>query len=157
ALSTVLGGKAGPALIRNDAEKAQIEACFSATPETIAFLKHEQLLDEDTDELVVFRELSRSGSRSRVNGTLVNQSILQDLRDLLITIHAQHEARTLMSPSTQLAMLDGLGEAAHKKLLDKVRREYAVKKDLSARLEELNISETERIKRLQFSRFQLHE
>src|SRR5262245_61251060 len=108
ALSTVLGGKAGASLIRSGAEKAQIEACFDASAELLGWMKHNQILEEEVDEIIVFREISKTGSRARINGTLVNNSLVQELRDVLITIHAQHEARTLMSSQMQLNMLDAL-------------------------------------------------
>ncbi|MCC7528572.1 MAG: AAA family ATPase, partial [Candidatus Melainabacteria bacterium] len=98
ALSAVLGGKVGPQFIRIGAERSKIEATFQPTPRVEAWLKQEDLIDEDSKALVVSREITKTGSKVRINGTTVNHSHLQELRALLITVHAQHEARTLMSP-----------------------------------------------------------
>src|SRR5262245_55171050 len=93
AINVVLGGKVGPSLIRAGAEKAVIEATFAANSEVSAWLKQQELNDgaeaagEDGAVLVVSREVSKSGSRCRVNGTLVNAAILQELRQKLITVH----------------------------------------------------------------------
>jgi DNA repair protein RecN (Recombination protein N) len=157
ALNTVLGGKAGPSAIRVGAEKAYIEATFKASATVTSWLKHNELLDEDQGITTVAREITKSGSRVRINGTLVNHSIVQELGELLLTIHAQHEARTMMSPQYQLDLLDSLGDANHKKVLDKVRLLQANRRELLATQKELNGSEEDRLRKLDFSRFQLQE
>lgn len=157
ALSAVLGAKAGPNLIRNGTEKATIEATFKSSPQVSAWLKTNELADEEVLELVVYREINKTGSRSRVNGTPVNSSILQELKQYLLTLHAQHEARTLMLPQYQLAMLDALGDAKHQQVQDKVKTLYTRWKDLKESLEEQTLSNAEREKRLDFARFQLAE
>ncbi|HMY03593.1 MAG TPA: AAA family ATPase, partial [Candidatus Obscuribacter sp.] len=158
ALSAVLGGKVAPSIIRPGKEKAAIEACFLAGPHVLAYLKQEELLaDDESEELVVAREISKSGSKVRVNGTLVNSAIVSELRGMLMTVHAQHEARTLMTPQSQLELLDGLGGDAHQKVVDKVRTLYLRHKDLSAELNGLTMSEEDRLKSLDFANFQLKE
>jgi DNA repair protein RecN (Recombination protein N) len=157
ALSTLLGAKAGPSVIRKSADKAIIEGIFTVTPSVCAWLKEQELIDEEPQEIVVSREVAKSGSRFRINGTLVNQALIQDLRQLLISIHAQHEARTLLTPQAQLELLDSLGDKNHIKLVEKVRTHYERKRELALELKEIRISEEERLRRLDFSRFQLAE
>lgn len=157
ALSAVLGGKVSPSIIRPGADKASIEACFEGGPQIIAWLKQQELLDEDNAEIIVAREINKNGSKVRINGTLVNQNLLGELRSMLITVHAQHEARTLMTPQSQLELLDGLGGEAHLKLVDKVKNLYVKHKDLAEEIESLNISEDDRLRSLDFAKFQLNE
>jgi len=157
ALNAVLGGKAGASFIRTGAEKASIEASFKTNPLIAAWLKKQELIDEELSTLVVSREITKSGSRIRINGTLVNSAIVQELSQLLLTIHAQHEARTLMSPQSQLEMLDSLGDQPHRKLLEKVRTLWSRRKELVAQIKELDTTEDERLRRLDFIRFQLTE
>lgn len=158
ALNAVLGGKVGPGIIRPNCEKASAEAGFLINAELSAWLKQNQLFDEtNADELIVSREISKSGSRARINGTLVNVSLLQELRQKLITIHTQHEARTLQSSQAQLEMLDVLGDDDHKHLLANVRTLYTRRKEIGQQIADINISEEERNRRLDFARFQLNE
>jgi DNA repair protein RecN (Recombination protein N) len=158
ALNAVLGGKVGPAIIRPGAERASAEATFFISPEIAAWLKQNELLDESLgQEMIICREITKSGSRARINGTLVNVSALQELRQKLLTIHTQHEARTLQSPQAQLEMLDALGDDEHKKVLTSVRSLYARRREISQQIAEINISEDERSRRLDFARFQLNE
>lgn len=157
ALNVVLGGKIGVGIIRNGADRAMVEATFGLTPELSAWLKQNDFLDDEFDALVVSREISKSGSKARINGVTVGVAVVQELRQKLVTIHAQHEARTLQSSQAQLDMLDVLGDEPQKKLLQRVRTLNARRKDLLGRLSEINISEDERVRRLDFARFQLSE
>ncbi len=157
ALNAVLGGRVGPASIRTGAERCVIEATFKQTSEIAGWLKQQELQSEDLDGLVVSREISRTGSRARINGTLVNLALVQELRHKLITIHAQHEARTLVSSQSQLEMLDGRGDRAHEKLREKVATLHARRRELRQQLDDMQVSEEERLRRLDFARFQLKE
>lgn len=157
ALNAVLGGKVGPGVIRPQAERATIEATFKVTPELAAWLKQHELADEEEESFTCSRELSRNGSKIRINGALASLSLMQDLRQRLVTVHAQHESRTLLSPQSQLEMLDALGDADHKKLISRMKTLYARRKQLDAELSELMRSEAERERRLDFARFQLSE
>ncbi len=160
ALNAVLGGKVPSSIIRPGADKANLEAVFVPSSQVTAWLKKEELIDEETAEqaeLTVAREIGKSGSKIRINGTLVNHNLLGELRTMLITVHAQHEARTLMSSQSQLELLDGLGSDSHTKILEKVRTLYARKKQLQDELDSLTMSEDERLRKLDFSKFQLNE
>lgn len=157
ALNAVLGGKVGPSIIRPQCDRATIEATFKCTPEIYGWLKQEELCDDAADSFVVSREISKNGSKLRINGTLANVGLVQELRQKLITIHAQHESRTLLSSQSQMEMLDALGDADHKKLLSKLKTTYVQRKQLEAELTERRMSESERERRLDFARFQLQE
>src|SRR5277367_3198863 len=157
ALSTLLGTKAGPSVIRVGQEKCQLEGIFKPTPAVCARLKEEELIDQEPTEIVISREVTKSGSRFRVNGTLVNQAFVQDLRQKLVSVHAQHEARTLLSGQSQLELLDSLGDKQHLKLVENVRTYYERDRDLKAQLSAIQLSTEERLRRLDFARFQLVE
>ena len=157
ALSIALGAKTAPSIIRPGSSKASIEVIFQPTAAVTAWLKQEELIEDELKELIVAREITKSSSRSRINGTLVNLTQLTELRQLLLTFHAQHEIRTLLASSTQLELMDGLASSEHLKLKNQVRTQYAKYRDLSRQIEELSISESERERRLDFARFQLEE
>ncbi len=157
ALSILLGAKIGPWVIRAGSDKCYLEGVFEARHGTLAFLKQEELIEEHNPELVVSREVTKSGSRFRCNGVLVNQSVVQELRQQLISMHAQNEARTLLSPQAQLELLDSLGDKAHAKLVDDVRTSHEKCRQLASQLKDLQISEDERLRRLDFARFQFAE
>src|SRR5579884_3720478 len=157
ALNVVLGGKAGASCIKNGAERAIVEATFDVSDAVRSWLKTNELHDDEFDGLLVSREISKSGAKARIDGTLVNVALLQELKQHLITVHAQHEARTLQSSQAQLEMLDNLGDDTHQKLLGQVYALHARRKDLLAQIAAITLSEEERTRRLEFARFQLSE
>src|SRR5271156_5673708 len=128
ALNILLGDKAGPSFIRLGAEKAIIEGIFAGKPAVIAWLKAKEFLDESeiqAGELTITREISKTGSRFRINSVLANQTSINELKQLLIHVHAQHDARTLLSSQSQLDILDGMAEPNHKKILTQIEDSYA--------------------------------
>lgn len=157
ALNTVLGGRASLASIRTDSARAIIEASFKTSPDLCLWLKEQQLAGDEEDRLVVSREISRSGSKSRINGSLVNMAILQDLRQHLVSVHAQHESRTLLSSQMQLELLDNIAGAEHKKVLGRFKTAYASYQHLLQEYAGFEESEAERQRRIDFISFQLRE
>ncbi|MBX9691727.1 MAG: DNA repair protein RecN [Cyanobacteria bacterium] len=157
ALSIALGARANPSIIRAGCDKASIEVVFEPTSYVCAWLKKNELLDAEQTELIVTREITKTSSRARINGVIVNHAVLTELRSMLLTFHAQHEIRTLLSPGSQLELIDGLASKEHSKLKDKVRTLHGRYRDLRKQFADLSISESERERRLDFARYQLHE
>ncbi|MBK9145886.1 MAG: DNA repair protein RecN [Candidatus Melainabacteria bacterium] len=155
ALSIVLGAKAGPANIRAGAQNAAIEAFFIPGKEALDWLAKNELAD-GAEELVVTREISEKSSRSRINGVLVNSALLQELRGLLLTFHAQHEIRTLLTASSQLALLDSLGDRTHESLSNSYKSKFASYQALLKQASE-SLSDEERLKKLEFTRWEIQE
>jgi DNA repair protein RecN (Recombination protein N) len=169
ALNLVLGGRAALADIRSDAQRTVIEASFKVDSSVATWLRSQELLPDENDatelgnpegadsQLIVAREISKAGSRARINGTLVNASVLQELRQKLLTIHAQHEARSLLAPQMQLELLDGLGTSNTHTLLGQIRTLYERWKEIKNNVEQMEASEQERAQRLDFASFQYNE
>ncbi|WP_287130337.1 DNA repair protein RecN [Candidatus Cyanaurora vandensis] len=120
AVDGVLGGKLTATVIRPGATKATLEATFTTSPALEQWLTQQEL--DPSDELVISREVSARASRSRVNGVLVNQHIVQQLREILIDFTAQGQTSTLQQPEFQLALLDRFAQS--ESLLVQVRAHY---------------------------------
>ena len=76
---------------------------------------------------------------------------------MLIHVHAQHEAHTLLSGQAQLDIIDAFADQNHEKDLAKIASLYAQKIDRQKELDTLRISEEERLCRLDFAQFQSQE
>ncbi len=167
ALNILLGEKAGPGFIRLGTEKAIIEGIFATKPSVAAWLKQNELLDESemqdeqnentSGELTITREINKTGSRFRINSILTNQTTINELKQLLIHVHAQHEARTLLSSQSQLDILDSLAEPAHNDILIQIEQLYTERVHLKNELGRMQMSEEQRVKTLEFAKFQLDE
>lgn len=110
ALSLIAGGRASAELVRYGCERAEIEAQFDVAPEHPVHEVLAQLgiaASGDDSPLIIRREISIQGkSTSRINGQLVNMTMLRQVGDWLINIHGQHEHQSLMKTEAHLHWLD---------------------------------------------------
>jgi DNA repair protein RecN (Recombination protein N) len=114
ALVLVRGARAQTDVIRTDAETATVEAVFAldGAAAARAVLDEAGLTPDDNDEIVVRRELARSGRhRAFVNDSPVTVGLLERLGDALIEVHGQHEHQRLLEPTRQLELLDRFADA----------------------------------------------
>jgi DNA repair protein RecN (Recombination protein N) len=108
ALGALLGDRLGKEVIRSGADKAVIEGEFliSGVPAATAFLREHEI-DEQGDSVLVRREVSTSGkSRCFINDTPVPLTVLEELGDLLVDLHGQHEHQLLLKVAHHGPYLD---------------------------------------------------
>ena len=113
ALGLLLGERASADLIRTGADRASVEGVFDVADraELRAFLD-ERGIDVDGDTVVLKRELSAAGrARAWVSGTPVTAAVLAEVGRLLVNLHGQHEAQTLLDGESQRRILDAFGGA----------------------------------------------
>ena len=113
ALGLLLGERASTDLIRTGAERATVEGVFDVAdrPE-IAVLLDERGIDAEESLVVLKREIVGAGrARAWVNGTTVSAAILAEVGRLLVNLHGQHEAQTLLDPDAQRRILDAFAGA----------------------------------------------
>ncbi len=158
AVGMLIGERASAEHIRTGTTEGSIEGLFSilGNAALIKRLKDLDLLSEhdDQDELIIRRVLSSTGRhRVRINGNTVPLATLQEVGELLVDIHGQHDMQSLFRSTTQLDLLDSFGS-----LLDDraaFRETYQAAKKLQ---QELSVFETqtaalkEQADRLQYER-----
>ncbi|MEB3225799.1 MAG: DNA repair protein RecN [Synechococcus sp.] len=168
ALDLALGGKGTARMIRAKnnqgeatGERAFIEATFALTPTVKQWLQNQEIDILEDDTVVCSRELSltRSGlrSRCRVNGIILNQSLMADLREQLVEITAQGQTVELLIPERQRALLDNYGGSPlhqQRQGVTAAHQRYLKAKHL---LENRRTSEQERLQRLDLLQYQLQE
>jgi DNA repair protein RecN (Recombination protein N) len=113
ALGLLLGERASADLIRTGADRATVEGVFDVTdrPE-IATLLDERGIDAEESLVVLKREIAAAGrARAWVNGTTVSAAILAEVGRLLVNLHGQHEAQTLLDGDAQRRILDAFAGA----------------------------------------------
>jgi len=133
ALGLLLGERASADLIRAGAEKASVEGAFDVAdrPE-IRTLLDERGIDADEDIVVLKREVSTGRARAWINGTSVNAGVLAEIGRLLVNLHGQHEAQTLLDADAQRRILDAFAGAA-----DEAAAVKAAHDDLAATVNEI--------------------
>jgi DNA repair protein RecN (Recombination protein N) len=123
ALSLIAGGRGSTELVRHGSEKAEIEALFDIgidhpVWETLGRLGIES---EASEPLLIRREITIQGkSHARINGQLVNLTMLREVGDHLINLHGQHEHQALLKTEHHLEWLDAYGGT----LISNNKRQY---------------------------------
>jgi DNA repair protein RecN (Recombination protein N) len=113
ALGLLLGERASGDLIRTGADRAVVEGVFDITGHSsAATMLDERGVDVENDTVVLRREVNANGrARAWVNGTTVTAAVLAEIGRLLVNLHGQHEAQTLLDPDAQRQILDAFGGA----------------------------------------------
>jgi len=115
ALSLILGQRAESKYFFNQDKKCVIEGSFALADENLKELFEENDLDF-SNESILRREISIDGkTRSFINDTPVNLSILKQIGEKLIDIHSQHATQEINDADFQLLIVDSL--ANHQSLL----------------------------------------
>jgi DNA repair protein RecN (Recombination protein N) len=112
ALGMALGDRGDTERIRTGASKADITAVFAIHNNTLAqqWLSENALEDND-GECIIRRTLSQEGrSRGFINGQPVTMQQLQQLGELMIDIHSQHEHQSLLKRDTHRRLLDDFAQ-----------------------------------------------
>lgn len=158
AMNMMLGSRAATDVIRHGASKAEIEGLFSLeNSRSLKPIFEEQGL-ELTDELIIRREILQNGrSVSRVNGQLVNLSVLKAIGQHLVDIHGQHDQEELMRPQLHIAMLDEFGDQEFLTLRDRYYETFDRYRGLRKQVLTLQKNQQEHKARIEMLEFQIAE
>jgi DNA repair protein RecN (Recombination protein N) len=112
ALALLLGERASGDLVRPGADRAVVEAAFEVRGDLrVAALADELGLDLEDGRLVVRREIQIQGrNRAWANGSPTTVAVLAQVGRLLVDLHGQHEAQSLLTPTAQRDILDAFGD-----------------------------------------------
>ncbi len=157
AIDIAFGARAGKEIIKGDADKAVIELTLVNKKQVLAEFFEENGIDDCGDEIILSREVTKGGSRSRVNGCLVNQDFMKHFRELFIDVHSQHQTYSFLQPKYHIMLLDAYAKGTCGELLDKYKEEYAHYKDMLNKLEELKNSADKTSEQIDFLKFQVNE
>jgi DNA repair protein RecN (Recombination protein N) len=156
ALNLLAGERASADLVRSGTTKAVIEADFdiSVLPEVTKWLKANEY--EASASLIVRREISVQGSsRAFINDSPATLSTLEELGDLVIDLHGQHEHQSLLRAERHRDFLDAYAS------LGKELAEYEQYHDayisLAKELDSLRLQKENWSKERDFLEFQRNE
>ncbi len=157
ALQLLLGERADKSLIRTGADLCTVEAVFTGkelqklNPQLV-----ESGIEPCENDLILKRTLSSTGTnRQFINGSLTTLSILKNLGDELVDLHGPHDHQSLLSPETQLSLLDSFARVEAQ--LGEYRKDYRQLQTLLAEQAALNTAETAREQELDLLRHQITE
>lgn len=157
AIDIAFGAKVGKEVIKGDAEKAIIELTIVNKKQNIITLFDENGIDNCGEEIILSREITKSGSRSRVNGCLVNQDFMKHFRELFIDVHSQHQTYSFLQPKYHIVLLDSYAKNTCGDLLENYRAEYNEYRAMISRLDELKNAADKTSGQIDFLKFQVKE
>jgi DNA repair protein RecN (Recombination protein N) len=156
AVNLLLGGRARGEVIRTGTDEATVEAVFDVGSSALLQQRLVEMGLEDGSELLVRRIVARSGkNRIFVNGSPVSLAQLRELTPLLVNIYGQHEHQGLQRVETHLPLLDSYAGCQAES--DAYRLSYESKREISDKLQRLELAERERQQRLDMLSFQRQE
>jgi DNA repair protein RecN (Recombination protein N) len=153
ALALLLGGKASADVVRHGEEKAVVSCVFELTPGAAAILEANGV-DSESDHILLRREILANGKgRVFVNNQPATVGVLRQLAPELALVHSQGETLGAFDQTQQRTLLDrfaGLNA-------DAVVEAFAAWKTTTAKLDELQSAEQDRLRMADLWRFQSKE
>ena len=159
AIEALMGGRAESSMIRADVQRANLEAVFSIPTEHKHAITHildqEGLLDSQT-EILFSREIRREGRNiARINGRVVNVSLMKELGAYLVDIHGQSEHLSLLTVRQHLRLLDRFADDEN--LLKAYKQSYLILKETQQELNELRKAEQDAARMSDLLNYQIQE
>jgi len=106
ALGAVFGARASSDWVRHGSEKAEVVATLENSDVRLKALLEEQDMDTE-DELILRRVIQAGGgSKAWINGMPAPSRLLQQIGEICLDLHGQHEHQALMHADFQLQVVD---------------------------------------------------
>ena len=158
AMNMMLGARATTDVIRHGAPKAEIEGLFSLENSRVL----QEIFDEQglemSDEIIIRREILQNGrSISRVNGQMVNLSVLKAIGQQLVDIHGQHDQEELMRPHRHIHMLDEFGDTSFFELKEAYQTSFDNYRQMRKQVLDIKKNQLEHKARIEMLEFQMAE
>ncbi|MDQ7010899.1 MAG: DNA repair protein RecN [Mariprofundaceae bacterium] len=143
ALGAVFGARASSDWVRHGAGRAEVIATWTGHDHRLDALLQAQDMEAD-DALIIRRIITADGrSRAWVNGTPVPLKLLQQIGDICLDLHGQHEHQALMRQAFQRQLLDS---QLPDEVTQAVREAYQRWRDLREQLEMLQAERDEAVR-----------
>lgn len=157
AIDLVFSSRTSKDVIKTGSDKAVIEITLEQNNSFLSKFLEDNGIDNYGSEVVLSKEISTSGVRSRINGTLVNQEMFKILRSLLIDIHSQHQTYTFLQPQYHIKLLDSYAKDLYGDLLSQYQEKYKIYQELIKKYEDAKNSANITESQIDFLKFQIEE
>lgn len=157
AIDLVFSSRVSKDVIKTGCDKAIIEITLENTKHDLSNLFEENGIDNLGSEIVITKEITQNAVRSRINGTLVNQKLLENLRTKFVDIHSQHQTYTFLQPQYHINLLDSYAKDVYGEDLATYKEKYKEYEQLQKKLEEAKNSANATESQIDFLKFQINE
>ena len=144
-------------VIKTGKEKAIIELVIENRRHNVEKLFAENGVDYYGTEIILSKEISANSVRTRVNGTLVNQDFVKQLKNFFLDIHSQHQTYSFMQPKYHITLLDNYAKECYGEKLQIYREKHKEYQELKSKLQTLQTAADTTESQLEFLKFQINE
>jgi len=144
-------------VIKNGCEKSTIELTIENTKHNLKPIFDENGIDYYDNEIILTKEITQNSVKTRVNGTLVNQDFVKNLRTLFLDIHSQHQTYSFLQPKYHINLLDAYAKDMYGAKLEDYKKLYAEYSNLKLKLENAKNSANATESQIEFLKFQVNE
>lgn len=157
AIDAALGAKINKEAVKAGKDRALIELVIELDEEFDKTVFTLNGIDVIGNEIVLSKEITASYARSRINGVMVTQEFIKDIRDKLLDIHTQHQSYNYIQPKNHIILLDNFALKPHRDNVLLFKEKYDKYLSLNKKLNELqNIVDTVK-QQEDFLKFQIKE
>ena len=156
-LNLLLGSRPSKDIIRKDETQAMVSALFGEFDDNTARQIGELGINIDADGAVLTQRNINADGRavSKINGRSVSTAVLREMTGLLLNIHGQHDAQTLLQPEKHILFLDNFADIEpefeeYSTIYEKVNR-------IKSRISELSRDERDKQRTIDLLKYQINE
>ena len=157
AIDLAFANRVSKDVIKSGCEKAVIELTIENNKHNLKNIFEENGIDDFGNEIILTKEITQNGVRTRVNGTLVNQDFIKNLRSIFLDIHSQHQTYSFLQPKYHITLLDTYAKDVYGQKLEEYKSLYQEYTNLKAQLEKAKNSADITESQLEFLQFQVNE
>lgn len=157
AIDLAFSSRVSKDVIKNGCEKAVIELVIENTKHNLTALFEENGIDNFGSEIVLTKEITQNSVRTRLNGTLINQDFLKQIKSLFLDIHSQHQTYVFMQPKHHITLLDNYAKDVYGSKLEEYKSVYKKYVDTKNLLEQAKNSADNTESQIEFLQFQVNE
>lgn len=157
AIDLAFSSRVSKDVIKNGCDKATIELVIDNKKHNLKQLFEDNGIDDFGEEIILSKEITQSNVRTRINGTLINQDFLKQIKSLFLDIHSQHQTYVFMQPKCHITLLDNYAKDVYGKALSEYRELYKKYLDTKELLEQTRSSANNTESQIEFLKFQVDE
>ena len=105
AIDVALGAKTNKDIIKTGTDKAFVELVVQLDEDFDKSIFEENGIEIFDNEIVISKEIMQTSARSRINGVMVTQEFVKDIREKLLDIHTQHQSYNYVQPKNHIILL----------------------------------------------------
>ena len=157
AIDNALGAKVNKEVIKTGMDKAVIELLIKIDENFDKTIFVENGIDIFDDEIIISREITPTNSRFRINGVMVVQDFVKQIRETLLDIHTQHQSYNNMQQKNHIILLDNFALKPHRDNVLSFKEKFLKLSELKKQKEKLQQNVDSLQQKEDFLRFQIQE